>query len=306
MTGQGELQTAWREEPGQSMGSSKFRRNPSKVESKDSMKRAHCVIGNRSSWLAARSGAWIIGLAVVWTAVAPRAAWSQYYWPNYPYNSTITITSGGFVGIGTSNPLFGLDLEKNNGISAGNYSISWIGRATTSETGLIIGYHANGAVSDYPILRAGGYGLGLALGGDSANQAAVFIKNGGYVGIGTTNPQYLLSVKGVIGAQEVVVTNTGWSDYVFQPGYRLRPLREVGAYIRANRHLPDIPSEVEVKQKGVSVGEVQSRLLAKIEELTLHMIQAEERSDRLENQNRDLRERIARLEKAAAGATATH
>jgi hypothetical protein len=116
---------------------------------------------------------------------------------------------------------------------------------------------------------------------------------GGYVGIGTTNPQYLLSVNGQIGAKEVIVTNTGWSDYVFRPEYRLWPLSEVGAYIEANHHLPDIPSEAEVREKGVSIGDMQSKLLAKIEEITLHMIQQDK-------ENRGLRERIAQLEAQAA------
>lgn len=68
----------------------------------------------------------------------------------------------------------------------------------------------------------------------------------------------------------------------------------MNAYIQAHRHLPDIPSEAEVKEKGVSVGDMQSKLLAKIEELTLHMIQQDK-------ENRELRERIARLETRAAG-----
>jgi len=119
---------------------------------------------------------------------------------------------------------------------------------------------------------------------------------GGNVGIGTTNPQSTLAVNGSITAKDVMVTSTGWSDYVFQPGYHLLPLREVHAYIQANHHLPDIPSETEVKEKGVSMGEMQAKLLAKIEELTLHMIQQEE-------ENQELRDRIARLEKGAANAT---
>jgi hypothetical protein len=138
------------------------------------------------------------------------------------------------------------------------------------------------------------------------------IANSGSVGIGTTSPcatnppaNCKLSVSGGIQAQEVVV-NTGWSDYVFQPTYHLRPLSEIAAYIQENHHLPGIPTEGEVKERGVSLGDMQAKLLAKVEELTLHMIEADERSKRdeernktLEQQNRELQERIARLEAAA-------
>jgi hypothetical protein len=117
----------------------------------------------------------------------------------------------------------------------------------------------------------------------------LFFRWNGNVGIGTASPQYLFSVNGTIGTKDVIVTNTGWSDYVFLPGYRLRPLSEVNAYIHANHHLPDIPTEAEVKEKGVSVGEMQAKLLAKVEELTLHMIQMEERNERLEHEIADLR-----------------
>jgi DNA-binding transcriptional MerR regulator len=99
-----------------------------------------------------------------------------------------------------------------------------------------------------------------------------------------------------------------------RPGYRLRPLSEVSQFIQKNGHLPDIPTEAEVKEKGVSLGDMQAKLLAKVEEITLHMIQADERNGRLEQQNQELRdhmaqqekqnqelrERLARLEKGAA------
>ena len=125
--------------------------------------------------------------------------------------------------------------------------------------------------------------------------------NGGRVGIGTTNPQYPLSVNGTIQAKEVIV-NTGWSDYVFGPDYRLKPLKEVAAYIHENHHLPDIPTEAEVQEKGIGLGETQSMLLAKVEELTLHMIAEHERNDRverqnhlLEDQNHEIRTQLAQL-----------
>ncbi|HTS65993.1 MAG TPA: hypothetical protein VMH28_28420 [Candidatus Acidoferrales bacterium] len=120
------------------------------------------------------------------------------------------------------------------------------------------------------------------------------IDSTGNVGIGTANPgSYKLAVEGNIGARDVIVTNLAWSDYVFRPGYRLRPLSEVSAYIQTHHHLPGIPSEADIAEKGVSVGDMQGKLLAKIEELTLHMI-------RQEKENQELRDRIARLEKGAA------
>ena len=110
----------------------------------------------------------------------------------------------------------------------------------------------------------------------------------GNVGIGTTAPAYKLSVNGSIQAKEVIV-NTGWSDYVFQPHYHLTALKDVAAYIKANHHLPEIPSETEVQKKGAGLGAMQVKLLAKIEELTLYLVQADER-------NRELQDRVARLE----------
>jgi hypothetical protein len=123
------------------------------------------------------------------------------------------------------------------------------------------------------------------------------VTNSGNIGIGTgtTTLSHLLQVAGSIGAQEVVVSQTG-ADYVFDPGYKLQPLSEVAAYINENHHLPEIPSAGEMQEKGMSVGDMQAKLLAKIEELTLHMIQAEEKSNRLERENRELRERLDRLE----------
>lgn len=83
------------------------------------------------------------------------------------------------------------------------------------------------------------------------------IDSSGNVGIGTTAPQYKLSVNGTIGTKEVVVTNTGWADYVFKPDYRPLSLTEISSYIEEHHHLPGIPSESEVEEKGVSLGDLQ-------------------------------------------------
>lgn len=108
------------------------------------------------------------------------------------------------------------------------------------------------------------------------------------VGIGTQEPgDYRLAVNGAIRAKEIVV-ETGWSDFVFEPDYDLATLPEVEAHIRAHGHLPDIPSAAEVEQNGVKVGEMESKLLRKIEELTLHMIAMDKRMKELEERNAQL------------------
>jgi hypothetical protein len=100
-------------------------------------------------------------------------------------------------------------------------------------------------------------------------------------------------VNGAVQAKEVVV-NTGWSDYVFDADYRLAPLDEIADYVRTNHHLPGIPSAAEVAEKGVSVGDMQAKLLAKIEELTLQMIAAEKRIRELESREERAGNRSAR------------
>jgi hypothetical protein len=126
------------------------------------------------------------------------------------------------------------------------------------------------------------------------SSSPLYISASGNVGIGTTTPQHLLGVAGSIGAYEVVVASSG-ADYVFDPGYKLKPLSEVSDYIKENHHLPEIPPAKEVQENGISLGEMQTKLLAKIEELTLHMIQAEE-------ENKKLRDRVERLEEEGSHA----
>ena len=129
--------------------------------------------------------------------------------------------------------------------------------------------------------------------------------NGGNVGIGigTNIPAHKLSVNGTIGATEIIVASSG-ADYVFQPDYRLAPLNEIAEYIKTHRHLPDVPSASEVERQGLGVGEMQTKLLAKIEELTLHMIDADSRNARLEQQNRELAGRLEKIETVQARSVA--
>jgi hypothetical protein len=110
------------------------------------------------------------------------------------------------------------------------------------------------------------------------------IKGNGDVGIGTPNPQSKLAVNGRITAKEVVVTLGGWSDFVFDENYQLPSLEEVERHIKEKKHLPDIPSEQEVLAGGVSLGDMQAKLLQKIEELTLYVIELKKENQRLQLQ----------------------
>ncbi len=95
----------------------------------------------------------------------------------------------------------------------------------------------------------------------------------GSVGIGTTTTgTHKLAVEGSIGARKVKVTASGWADFVFAPEYKLPSLPELEHYIKANRHLPEIPSAKEVAQDGLDLGEMNKKLLQKVEELTLYII----------------------------------
>ncbi|MDX2188018.1 MAG: hypothetical protein SFV32_13875 [Opitutaceae bacterium] len=125
----------------------------------------------------------------------------------------------------------------------------------------------------------------------TGNTERFAINQAGYVGIGTSNPTELLSVKGKIRAQEVIVETTGWADYVLSRDYQLTPLSEVEAHIDANGTLPGIPSAKKVDQEGISVGEMQAKLLEKVEEITLHLIV-------LSKENAQLKAKVEQLEAA--------
>jgi len=143
----------------------------------------------------------------------------------------------------------------------------------------------------------GGNGLAFREYVSGASTPYLYIADGGKVGIGTESPDQLLSVNGTIHAREVIVDNNGWSDYVFDKNYRLAPLKEVEKEIHDQKHLPGIPSASDVAKNGVSLGDMQAKLLATVEEMTLRLIDQEKRLDDQAKQMRDQNERITQLER---------
>jgi len=97
---------------------------------------------------------------------------------------------------------------------------------------------------------------------------------------------YKFAVDGKIGAREVVVTNDVWADFVFEPEYKLMSLKDLETYIKANKHLPEIPTTAQVEENGIAIGEMNAKLLQKIEELTLYVIELKKEVELLKEQNK--------------------
>ncbi len=119
------------------------------------------------------------------------------------------------------------------------------------------------------------------------------------IGIGTNTPDELLTVKGKIHTQEVIVDLNGAvaPDFVFEkyfnsfsdlnPGYEFLTLKEIENFIKANHHLPKIPSAQEIEENGLSLKEMNLLLLEKIEELTIFTIQQQKEIDLLKVKRND-------------------
>jgi ethanolamine utilization microcompartment shell protein EutS len=206
---------------------------------------------------------------------------------------TNSLPASGSVGIGTINPQAPLQIGTDLSLKSGWPAIGFNAYYNTS--GSMIYYGTNSASIVQQDYSNGGLGIWTAPSGTAgtvvAFNEAIFIGGAGRVGIGTTNPQQLFDVAGTMSAREDIVTQTG-ADYVFEPGYRLAPLNEVAEYIKQNHHLPDVPSAEEMLKTGASVGEMQATLLAKVEELTLHMIELEHENSELKQSVRKLQETV--------------
>ena len=195
--------------------------------------------------------------------------------------------SSGNVGIGTLSPaaeleingrllIAGSNLDPNGGLgnlsylsNTGKLLIGWNRSSGMGETNFISnqGPGGSGGFSFYNYDNVGSMRLLMLMNGN------------GNVGIGTSPVNERLAVDGRIKAKEIIVTDIGWADHVFFDSYKPLPLKDIDRFIAKNKHLPGIPSAVDVSQNGVKVGEMQAKLLEKIEELTLHLIAQEKRMD---------------------------
>jgi len=117
----------------------------------------------------------------------------------------------------------------------------------------------------------------------------------GNVGIGTTTPTEKLAVNGVIRAKEIKLELTNWPNYVFGDNYDLRSLNEVEKFIKTNKHLPGMPDQKQVGEEGVNLGEMNRKLLEKVEELTLHLISEQKARLAMEQKIASLQEDVENM-----------
>jgi len=190
--------------------------------------------------------------------------------------------AGGNVGIGTTSPdvtlavngviktILGTNFQSQNVVSiiplgysgitgANNWAIRGV-----YQYGNGVGNNANGGDLDIIKSLNGNTVLGTKSDGTAL----------GNVLIGQTtqyNSAYLLDVNGSMRAKAITVNTTG-ADFVFEPSYKLNTLAELQDYIIRNHHLPEIPSAKEMQTKGIDLGQNQVKLLQKVEELTLYLI----------------------------------
>ncbi len=183
-------------------------------------------------------------------------------------NQNICFNSGS-VGVGTASPIAKLDVFGDIvlGKPGDNFIIhsrSWIGDALI-------------------IAPQNGYS------GWEWNKGITLKDNGQvYIGSeqigGTLNADYKLAVNGKLVSREVVVTAQNWADYVLSGKYKLLSLDDLEQFICLNKHLPDVPTEMDVAASGIQMGVITTLLLKKIEELTLYVIEHKDRINTLERQ----------------------
>lgn len=225
--------------------------------------------------------------------------------------ANITVKNGGNVGIGLTLPQEKLHVQGNIATpfaftmfhyedtwGAGTKKLPWLNKSWNgtyydylylSATG-----NTNSNLEGAMMLSSGKLSFGLGSNtGDQLSTTYMTIGAGGKTLIGNpslsgfmgTPGNYLLYVQQGILTEKVkvaVCTTANWADYVFDKNYDLKTVSELESFVKVNKHLPNIPSAEEVVKEGIDMATMDAKLLEKIEELTLYIIEQNKRIDALE------------------------
>ncbi len=204
-------------------------------------------------------------------------------------NNYLTLADGGNVGIGVTQPTAKLHVAGQVQIDNNQLQVNpgsgwlWLGHYGTPTVTFVA------PTGDWHHITNDGGNLRFSFGGSpSSTNNPLTIFDGGIVGIATTSiptaaQTCSLFVAGKIGATSVVVSTSDWSDFVFDESYKLPALSDVETFIKTNKHLPEVPSEKELVEKGVDTGEMLKMHMKKIEELTLYVIDLEKKYNELKS-----------------------
>ncbi len=231
----------------------------------------------------------------------------------------VTILPGGNVGIGQVNPSRKLEVTESTAQVMALLS-------SHSNSGALLDIQRTNGSATHSAIRflnsagntSGVFGFDqtnnvafMAYSGFTPGLHALNIDSNGFIGIGTLTPGARLDVNGTsqftgkmivndnIESKKLIVTANPGSvpDYVFQPGYQYLNLEQLEAFVKTNSHLPNVPSAKEVEANGQDVGEMQLKLLEKVEELVLYTIDQQKQLKSQQEEIEKLKKEIEALKK---------
>lgn len=235
---------------------------------------------------------------------------SQAQWSYVSGTSGPIYYNGGNVGIGTNAPAYSLDVTSGpimgrKGVyaltdSGGSITTYFKGPTSGTQSCNMVLQANNGGGNAFWITGAVDYlKIGGAGGHEDSAAGPINVDYLGNVGINTLNTTgYKFNCAGTAVFDQVTVANfsgnnpkaTPWADFVFDNAYQLTSLDSLSAFIKANKHLPGIPTAAEVKKNGIDLAATDAQLLEKIEQLTLYTIDANKEIDQLRSTNDKLQQ----------------